>query len=126
MDPGRSTFLMDATSNDGLGAWADSVTARPTKTRAVLIDRIIAGRALTTNIAKRSKGTKKLLVFRDLRNFDPSWLEICRMLSAEGGAAIAGGRAAANARTSGPIGITGIPRLSIQSRKSGGTHRRTS
>ncbi len=29
-------------------------------------------------------------------------------------------------RTSGPMGVTGMPRLSIQSRKSGGTDRRTS
>jgi hypothetical protein len=29
-------------------------------------------------------------------------------------------------RSSGPMGTTGIPRLSVQSRKSGGTHRRTS
>ena len=29
-------------------------------------------------------------------------------------------------RSSGPIGVTGMPRPSIQSRKSGGTHRRTS
>jgi hypothetical protein len=29
-------------------------------------------------------------------------------------------------RSSGPIGVTGSPRLLIQSRKSGGTHKRTS
>jgi hypothetical protein len=38
----------------------------------------------------------------------------------------AAGREAANERTSGPIGVTAMPRPSIQSRKSGGTQTRTS